>query len=281
MDLNYPNFFYKYLPHNTRFFENHKLRATQRESLNDPFEQSPANEELISKLSPEEISALHIPLKNNQRYSKSLIQKLLATKKTEPINNDFEHGTICFSETYDNLLMWSHYASEHQGFVIGLDPQHFLSQQRSKETPDGLVIRRVTYRESRPILQATGFYDYLIRTPHTVLATKSTHWSYEQEWRIQNFKNEKFSLAEDSDRQVIKDSYNKRIQLYEIPKDSTKILIIGARCAEQTLIRLKANLIDNEGWNHLAIKMAVADPIDFRLRFINLKIEDLPDVSSE
>lgn len=281
MDLNYPIFFYKYLPQNTQFFDNHKLRATQRDSLNDPFEQSPANEKLIKELTPEEIAALHIPLKNNHQYSNSLIQKLLSRKKPESPNDDFESGTICFSETYDNLLMWSHYASEHQGFVIGMDPQHFLSQQRSKEAPDGLVIRRVTYRESRPVLQASGFHDLLIGTPHAVLATKSTHWSYEQEWRIQHFKKEKLSFAEGGDHQPIKDSYNKRIQLYEIPKESVKVLIIGARCAEQNLIRLKANLIGNEGWNHLVIKLAVADPIDFRLRFINLKIEDLPNVSSE
>lgn len=281
MDLNYPNFFYKYLPHNTRFFENNRLRATQRDSLNDPFEQSPADEKLLNELNSEEISALHIPLKNNHCHSSSLIQKLLLRNKSKSSSEDFEHGTICFSEAYDNLLMWSHYASEHQGFVVGFDPQHFLLQQRSKENPYGLVIRRVTYRESRPILQATGYYDYLIKTPHAVLATKSTHWSYEQEWRIQGFKKENLNFLEDSNHQPIKDNYNKRIQLYEIPKESSKILIIGARCTEQAITRLKASLMSNEGWSHLVIKLAVADPVDFRLRFINLKVEDLPDVSIE
>ena len=32
-------------------------------------------------------------------------------------------GIICFSEIPDSLLMWSHYATNHQGFVFGFETE--------------------------------------------------------------------------------------------------------------------------------------------------------------
>jgi hypothetical protein len=30
-------------------------------------------------------------------------------------------GLLCFSESWDHLLMWSHYANKHQGICLGFD----------------------------------------------------------------------------------------------------------------------------------------------------------------
>lgn len=278
MELNYPEYFYKYLPKDTSFFGNPALRVTQREALNDPFEQSPSDEKFLDGLTTEEVIALKAPFKDNNKYSKSLIQKFISTCSSKNSTTDFEHGTICFSETYDNLLMWSHYGSEHQGFVVAIDPQHFLKKQKSDELPSGLKIRRVMYRESRPTKQSFGYHDYSFGRSHKILSTKSTHWSYEQEWRIQNFQNENLSVARDKNNQIKIDPYNKKIQLYEIPKRSIKLIIIGARCPISKMAALRVSLSKSEDWDHVHLKLAIADPLDFRLRFLNMKIEDLPEI---
>ena len=278
MELNYPDYFYKYLPKDTPFFKNPALRVTQREALNDPFEQSPSNEKFLDELTTDEAIALKAPFKDKNKYSKLLIQKFISTNSSQNITADFEHGTICFSETYDNLLMWSHYGSEHQGFVVAIDPQHFLKKQKSEERPSGLKIRRVMYRESRPIKQSFGYYDYFFGRSHKILSTKSTHWSHEQEWRIQNFQDENLTTVKNEKSEIKIDSYNKKIQLYEIPKEFIKLIIIGARCPIREMAALKSSLITNEDWNHVHLKLAVPDPLDFRLRFLNIKVEDLPEV---
>ncbi|PIF26174.1 Protein of unknown function (DUF2971) [Acidovorax sp. 56] len=278
MELNYPDYFYKYLPKDTPFFNNPALRVTQREVLNDPFEQSPSDEKFLDELTTEEAIALKAPFKDNSKCSKSLIQKIISKSNAETPTTDFEHGTICFSETYDNLLMWSHYGSEHQGFVVAIDPQHFLEKQKSEARPSGLKIRRVMYRESRPINQSFGFKDYGYGRSHRILSTKSTHWSYEQEWRIQNFQDENLKIAKNEKNEIKIDSYNKKIQLYEIPKEFIKIIIIGARCPTKEMAALKSALATSEDWRHVHLKLAVPDPLDFRLRFLNINVEDLPEV---
>ncbi|EPJ44297.1 MAG: hypothetical protein OFPII_35920 [Osedax symbiont Rs1] len=40
-------------------------------------------------------------------------------------HQDFDmYGILSMTERIDNLLMWSHYADSHTGFVIGFDPSH-------------------------------------------------------------------------------------------------------------------------------------------------------------
>ncbi|RSV29496.1 DUF2971 domain-containing protein [Sphingomonas sp. ABOLE] len=84
-------------------------------------------------------------------------------------------GVFCVAECIDSVLMWSHYASNHQGialrFEFGSDP--LLSP----------VIWKVKYQDQRPILRHTDFAVESMAIP-IALATKATFWQYEQEWRI-------------------------------------------------------------------------------------------------
>lgn len=84
-------------------------------------------------------------------------------------------GVVSLSRTATNVLMWSHYAEHHKGFVIELDisidaPLHLLEQ---------VLPFPVVYKEDRPVLDwATGFDvdEYFL--------TKSVDWAYEQEERV-------------------------------------------------------------------------------------------------
>jgi hypothetical protein len=84
-------------------------------------------------------------------------------------------GVLSLSERHESVLMWSHYAENHQGICIGFDTDRDFF---------GLA-GQVAYREEMP------FSDLLTRTGEgaerileAALLTKSTDWSYEREWRV-------------------------------------------------------------------------------------------------
>lgn len=75
-------------------------------------------------------------------------------------------GMLCFSLTWQNPLLWSHYAARHQGLALGFDIAP-------------TCLKNVTYVEERPVLHAVD--EELV---HQVLYTKYIDWQYEQEARV-------------------------------------------------------------------------------------------------
>lgn len=52
-------------------------------------------------------------LSNQDSYHNEIAEQVNELSKTA--------GIVCFSATNDNILMWSHYADQHNGVVIGFD----------------------------------------------------------------------------------------------------------------------------------------------------------------
>ena len=75
-------------------------------------------------------------------------------------------GMLCFSRTWQNPLLWSHYAARHQGVALGFD----IARK---------CIKNVSYVERRPVLHAVD--EELV---HHVLYTKYIDWQYEHEARV-------------------------------------------------------------------------------------------------
>jgi len=85
-----------------------------------------------------------------------------------------DRGMLCFSRDWHNPVQWSHYAEQHRGLCLGFD------------VPDALLTE-VTYLAKRPLpdmatLAGTGppAQAEMIK----VLATKFSHWRYENEVRV-------------------------------------------------------------------------------------------------
>jgi len=84
-------------------------------------------------------------------------------------------GVSCFSETNDNLLMWSHYAGHGKGICL-----EFNTAYEPVNKP-----LKVEYSKCIPeidpvlILEDNNFNSVL-----SLYTTKSEHWSYEREWRV-------------------------------------------------------------------------------------------------
>jgi len=93
---------------------------------------------------------------------------------------------FCMSETYANVVMWSHYAEQHSGAVIKLNCLDAIDD-------NFLMARRVTYTEKFP--QFISVDDWVAdkfglkeidygRLAFNLAYIKHKDWSYEREWRI-------------------------------------------------------------------------------------------------
>lgn len=123
-----------------------RLRISRFDQLNDPLEWAP----------PANAS-------REQRQAFGVMKKEMGE----------DRGLICFSRSWSNPLLWSHYADKHQGIALGFDfhgNQHF----------------EVVYRKDRIPCDWERFQtdkQYAFKITDLVLRSKSDHWSYEEEVR--------------------------------------------------------------------------------------------------
>ena len=83
-------------------------------------------------------------------------------------------GLVCFSRNWTNPLLWSHYASKHEGACLGFDLRR------------GSELQEVRYEEKRPRVRlGAGEPARLIgrELKDFLLRTKYIGWAYEQELR--------------------------------------------------------------------------------------------------
>ena len=100
----------------------------------------------------------------------------------EQVRDLFQNGIgmHCLTEEPDSMLMWSHYGDSHRGFCI--------QYGRDEGTMLDTIAKPVEYTDSYPSLS----YDDLEKiggggndsTSEFLWLTKSSQWSYENEWRI-------------------------------------------------------------------------------------------------
>ena len=96
----------------------------------------------------------------------------------------------CLSESIDSVIMWSHYAQNHEGFALEYDLRFLLEQGEMN-----CCILPVIYDNDR--FDANSFIQWYIAKSlgldvknidslsHLKMAIhKSTQWEYENEWRI-------------------------------------------------------------------------------------------------
>jgi hypothetical protein len=83
------------------------------------------------------------------------------------------NGVACFSETFDNLLMWGHYGAAHTGICLEYDTKY---EPFSKAKA---VVYTESYRTFEVAELLKDHSDQLLK----LLLTKSKCWEYEKEWR--------------------------------------------------------------------------------------------------
>lgn len=153
---------------------NQSLKFSNPTTYNDPFD---CNEKLLNiaysdKLVDQTIAKIGLGLSRQQR--RELKREWSNPANFHKIMREVrqEYKLACFSETNDEVLMWSHYAESHSGICIGFNfPYHYESK---------FILCSVKYlNEILPIDAQTDKLRIILYW----LTTKSIAWSFEKEIR--------------------------------------------------------------------------------------------------
>lgn len=87
-------------------------------------------------------------------------------------------GIASMSETWDNELMWAHYADGFRGICVRYSVQNLLSG-----LGDQAALARIAYGDRPHYLNLRGMRNGDERA-RAILSTKNLKWSYEREWRL-------------------------------------------------------------------------------------------------
>jgi hypothetical protein len=237
---------YKYLsPERVDVLEHRRIRYSQPNAFNDPFEVKPyishisddaqieANidqllddetrklyeilpPEACAILSYEQIASLVMQRRESLRGRFGILINKFTPKVREIMENKFNEilGILSLSESPTNILMWSHYARHHEGFVIGFDVTHNHFNEKRSEKDEFGYARKVEYRPKRPnaALSAMDGVD--------VFLVKAADWSYEREWRV-------FRPLPNAGQRI--ETGGIPICLFSFPPECVVEVIIGAR----------------------------------------------------
>ena len=170
------------IPYLRELFVRAKLYCAEPSTFNDPFECKP---HFKWPDTPKHASDLRkhlvkvgIQLGLKRKQAKALISKNIRSYKDfEAIINQSSQKAFndirisCFTETYENLLMWSHYADSHMGFCLEFDVTSLPLSMAYK----------VKYQDDYPSLLYPMPCDERALIPVLV---KSEDWRYEDEFRV-------------------------------------------------------------------------------------------------
>lgn len=228
------------------------LRFTPPIYFNDPFESLPYIQEVIDKeivdtlfdiVSHEELFEYFMKtlknemIKSTLRNYRDIIEKgkeeadlvyhALLGKNDKDLSSFMQKfwsekiGILCLSEENDNLTMWSHYAENHCGFVLGFNSDiPITNNEQCLNKP-----RKVLYSYSRPYLKLfianMNQQDRKKNWAEKFLYTKSKDWSYENEWRQVN------KLESANDTRLLKNE--ELVHLFKFNKESVCHIYLGCR----------------------------------------------------
>lgn len=167
---------YKYMSFREIYFRNFMLKASRYGEFNDPFdlvlgEYGMSLTEVDAKefydMMPEHYKTLDY-------YQETYLDIQAGARASIAI--------ICFSETFEDILMWSHYADNHAGLCIGYDVEcdFFNSMYSCSYSQNVGKLKPVTYSGERP--QFITPCELVNDTSHWF--RKAECWSYEKEHRI-------------------------------------------------------------------------------------------------
>lgn len=246
---------FKYLPiDRVDVLENLKIRFSPLMSLNDPFECQPLvdmkneSDQFLAQMLRDldrlwEKTATEEKTEENRKILEETRAELIADVQKN--TNSFvvgqelmarlsdDLGVLSLSRTEDNLLMWSHYADEGKGLVIGFDDEHeFFKQPSLAGTPTRPIPVVYTNKRSKIVPGEDRYYEKL-------LCEKPRDWAYEEEERLfRAFLTKEGSLG--------KDAYGMDVILTSLPKETIKVVYLGYSISKESKIRTLAAIKEND-----------------------------------
>lgn len=167
---------------------NHHVYCSAAKWFNDPFDLRPvfdlqAPNKAMRKGLERTAKRLEPHLSRAERRAKSrqMLKESLGARCLADTQASFEEGmatfltekvgVLCLTTKSDDILMWSHYADAHRGVCLEFEVGENFAGEAQK----------VRYSNDRvPIVP---YVDDTANAMSKALLTKSSHWSYEDEWR--------------------------------------------------------------------------------------------------
>ena len=265
---------YKYLPPaRIDCIQNCLIRFTQYGDFNDPFELNPNIDKLAEENEIRELAGRDFVKLVEEEYGKNPIISAFISKEAfinlaltqeESVKNvvvgiepyvvrllpgilqktaNSLLGALSLSEIYDHELMWSHYAEEHKGYVIGFDSSHPFFNQKKSPVDELRHLRKIDYRDKPPVIN-------LMNTNGSELfLVKSSKWKYEVEWRM-------LLPLSDSAELIDKDPYP--IHLFKFPAKAVERIVLGAKISDENK-RIIKSLMGDRKFSHVELCQARLD----------------------
>ena len=178
---------------------------------------------------------------------------------------------ICFTEDCLSMLMWSHYASDHEGFVLVYNKDELLNahcfDSKDNRIPRKLCLKPINYSNTRinmtkyihehllkyelpSLMDVTKLPDIPSIKVREFILNKMKEWDYEKEWRL-------------IPRVINIQEENPMCYIQLLPK----AIIIGAKCT----INNERKLREIAQRKEIAIfKVRIADSVDYGLVLENI-----------
>jgi hypothetical protein len=162
-------------------------------------------------------------------------------------------GVLSLSQTRENLLMWAHYTKQHTGFVIGFDINHpaWTDMQRRQGPPGEPT--KIIYSADRPAPATMSAI-----TPEHIWYTKSSEWTYEQEWRFTR-------LVRTAKKKLTVGDLE--IPLFEFPKEAVSEVVLGCHASNWLEFEL-LELFRNAPYKNCKLLRAELDEHHFKLNIV-------------
>ncbi len=193
-------------------------------------------------------------------------------------------GVLSLAEKADNLLMWSHYAQQHTGFVIEFDDQDSYFKRISANVlkHDPLVLQKVRYSDKRPHI--TSLKNFEERASWYLV--KSKQWKYEQEWRMMRrlvdgdvclrLHNNRFVKMRRGELQQLvrileqgmRPEEVSYLHLFSLPPSCIKGIIVGCRMFRRDKLKMLRLLTRDTRYAHVKSYCATIDESTFKLNII-------------
>ncbi|MEM6845790.1 MAG: DUF2971 domain-containing protein [Bacteroidota bacterium] len=170
-------------------------------------------------------------------------------------------GVLSLTQTNDNIPMWSHYAQNHEGFLIEFNPQNEFFTCSQNESSIGKTIGEVKYtncrREVHLVKEGDSENDIIKRIADEVFFTKSIHWSGEQEIRV-------VDKLSNHDRKI--EINDQEIFLFSFKPKAILAVYLGVNIAEKTKVDI-GNLLDSELFQHVKLFQGELDLKEYKINF--------------
>lgn len=245
-----PDKLYKFSPLRESFFYNRLVRLTQKSELNDPYEFHPSSSDIAEYRSiiPSDVNL------SNSRIIASHMNGM---------------GVMSFTESVDNLLMWSHYGDEHRGMAVEFDPRSLFFRE---------MLKPVTYSIKRYVGPSISLDKVQPSIRSNLFLEKSSQWAAEKEWRIID------SLIT-ADCLINPETFEeewqpKRVDLFpwekpglymkQVPAEAILSITFGCRVEESTISRILDILECIPHLNHLKKFRTTLNINEYQLEFVEL-----------